>query len=91
MIKEFQAVFVVFKQGKEVANPVFWKNIQLAGNNLTALLAAIAVIAAGFGYDLHLSEATLQAAGAGVVAFYTIVNSVLTAITSSKVGLKERK
>ena len=91
MIKEFQAFFVVFKQGKEVANPAFWKNVQLAGNNLTALLAAIAVIAAGFGYNLHLSEETLQAAGAGIVALYTIGNSVLTAITSSKVGIKEKQ
>lgn len=90
MIKEFQAFFTLFKQGKEVINPEFWKNTQVKAN-VIALLGAIATIAAGFGYDIHLSADTLNAAGMGIVAFYTIGNSILTIITSKKVGIKVGK
>ena len=89
MIKEFQAFITLFKQGKEVANPEFWKNAQVKAN-LAALIGAIALISAGFGYDIHLNDATVSAASGGIVAFYTIGNSVLTLITSKKVGIKAK-
>jgi lipopolysaccharide assembly outer membrane protein LptD (OstA) len=86
MIKEFQAFFTLFKKGKEVTNPIFWKNLQTAGNSLAGLISAIVVIAGGFGYDLHLTPEIISSAGAGIAALYGIGNAILVVITSKKVG-----
>ena len=86
MIKEFQAFFTVFKKGKMVANPEAWKTGQVTVN-LVALLSALAVIAAGFGYDLQLSQETIQSAGSGMVALFAIVNSIITVVSTEKIGV----
>jgi hypothetical protein len=87
MIQEFQAFFVVFHQGKQLANSATWKNRTIATNTLIAVLGAAVAIAKGFGYDLHLDDQTLSALGAGVVAVVGVVNSVMHVATSDKVGL----
>lgn len=87
MIPQFSAFFVAFKQGKELANAATWKNAQLATGALASLLGAAVVIANGFGIDVHVSDALLQGAAAGVVALYGLFNAVATAVSSSKVGL----
>ncbi len=86
MIKEFQAFFEVFKQGKALSNAAVWKNRQVAGNAVTTFLAAAVVIAKGFGFDLPVDEQTVTAAGMGIAALVTVGNSILTVITSDKVG-----
>jgi hypothetical protein len=88
MIKEFQAFFELFKQGKELANAASWKNKQVIGNTLIGFLGAAALLAKGFGYDLHLDEQTIQQVGMGIAAIYGVANSILTVITSAKVGVK---
>lgn len=91
MIAEFKAFFTLFQKGKEVTNPLFWKNLQTAGNSLAGLISALVVIAGGFGYDLHLSPETISTAGAGIAALYGIGNAILTVITSKKAGLPSKQ
>jgi hypothetical protein len=90
MIAEFKAFFTLFQEGKELTNSKVWKNRQNAGNGVIAVLTACAVIANGFGYEIHVDDETLQAAGMGIAAVVAIVNNVLTTITSSKVGVKPK-
>lgn len=90
MIAEFQAGVSVFHEGRELANAAVWKNRQVAGNHITLLLSAVAVIANGFGYNLHLDDSTIQVAGMGLAAMVSIANSALTVMTSAKVGIKPK-
>ena len=87
MIAEFKAFFDLFKLGKSVADPAMWKNRTLATNNLGLLLAACAVIAKGFGYDLQIDNETMQLLAGGIVAAVFVFNNVMHVITSKKVGL----
>ena len=87
MIKEFKAFFDLFQQGKQLTNSATWKNRQTATNAMGVVLSAGFVIAGGFGYVVPIDDATLSAAAAGIVALYGVFNSVLTTITSAKVGL----
>lgn len=87
MIPEFSAFLALFKQGKALANSATWKNRTLAANAVITVLGALVAIAKGFGYDLHLDDQTISAAGAGIAALMCIGNSVMHVITSEKVGL----
>lgn len=87
MIAEFKAFFDLFKMGKAVSDPAMWKNRTLAANNLGLLLAACAVIAKGFGYDLQIDKDTMQALAGGIAAAVVIFNNIMHVITSKKVGL----
>lgn len=90
MIKEFQAFFTLFQQGKQLTNSKLWKDRQNASNVLTAVFGAAVVVAGGFGYVVPVDQNTLAAAAGGIAALVGIVNAVLTTITSSKVGLPNK-
>jgi hypothetical protein len=79
--------FQAFKQGKQIANPATWKNASLATSALVTFLTALVGIAKGLGYEIHIDDQTLQAAGAGIFALYGVFSAVITVITSAKVGL----
>jgi hypothetical protein len=87
MIKQFSAFFEAFKAGKELTNAATWKNRQIAAGALTGLLGAAVVIAKGFGYDIDVDQATVEALAGGITALYAVFNVVLVATTSAKVGL----
>ena len=91
MIAEFKAFFTAFQQGKEIANPAKWKKNQITVNMLTGFLAALITIAGGFGYKLELSADTISQLSSGIIAAYTVINVILTCITTTKVGLKPKK
>ena len=76
-----------FRKGQEVANPETWKNAQIAVNTVSALLAAVLAIAKGFGFDLAITEAQIDALAAGIVAAVGVFNAVATVVSSRKVGL----
>lgn len=80
-------ILQAFRLGKQVADPATWKKRALAINALSGLLAALAAVAKGFGYDLRLDQATLEAAAGGLVALLAIYNAVVTVVSSTKVGL----
>jgi hypothetical protein len=90
MIQEFQAGISVFHEGQALANASVWKNRQLAGNHVVALLSGAVVIAKGCGFNIPVDQDTLQTAGLGLAAIVTCVNSLLTVITSTKVGFKPK-
>lgn len=89
MIREYAAIFEVFKYGKSVADPALWKNRQLAVNNFVALASAALVVACGFGYCYNIPEDTFRGLGEGIAAIFGILavfNSGTTMATSEKVG-----
>lgn len=69
--------------GKELAKVEGWKNAQLWGSLLTALIA----LAAATGFDLGLTDTEI-AAGAAFLA--ALANAVITAVTSKRAGLGRR-
>jgi hypothetical protein len=79
--------FDLFKKGKEVANVEAWKNGTIAVNSVLAVLGSIASLAKGFGYNLGIDDATLQALAAGIVSVAGLFNAVMHVITSARVGL----
>ena len=91
MIKEFQAFFTLFRQGKALANSAAWKNRAIAANSLTAVLGAALVIGKGFGYDIHLDEQTVEALAGGIAAAVAAVNAVMHVVTSEKVGVPAKR
>ena len=90
MIAEFQAGISVFHEGRALVDSTLWKNRQTAGNHVTLLLIAATGVARGFGYDFNIDHDTLQTVGMGIAALVAVANSVLTTITSTKVGIKPR-
>lgn len=89
MIKEFQAVWDVFHEGKAVANPALWKTNKIKGD-LVVLISALVTIAGGFGYNITLSQETITALSGGFVAIYTVYSAVMTVITTDKIGIKPK-
>jgi len=87
MISEFRAFFAAFQQGKQLASSKTWKNRQIAAGALTSFLGAAIVIAKGFGYDLQIDQATLEAFAGGVAAVYGVFNAIIAATTSKTVGV----
>jgi len=83
MFRIIQAAFNLFRVGQVVSNPAAWKNAQLVGAFLTALVS----LGMAFGYDLGLSDEQIAGGAAFIVA---VVNGVLVVITSKKVGLPSK-
>lgn len=83
-MEKIRAIWRLFRQGEQVANPAAWKNGQITANLLAALIVALSGALKSFGIDVGVSDADSLAMGGGVLAFY---NVVLTVVTSRKVGL----
>jgi hypothetical protein len=83
MFEKLKAALAVLRAGKAVDNPTAWKQHQVQANQVTVFLAALAMLAKGLGYDLHLDDATLAAVGGGLFA---LVNWVFTVVSTDKVG-----
>lgn len=81
--KAIKAAFDVFRAGQSVNNPAAWKNAQLVGTLLTALVA----LASAFGYDLGLSDEEIAG---GAIFIAALANGILVVVTSKKVGLSEK-
>lgn len=84
MLNKLKLLFAAFQQGKEIANPVAWKEHQVTAAKIATFLSLLLLIAKGFGHDLPVDSETLVGIGAGI---YAIGNYVITTITSKKVGL----
>lgn len=84
MFRIIKSAFEVFRAGQAVSNQAAWKNAQLVGTLLTALVA----LAAAFGFDLGLSDEEIAG---GAIFIVALVNGVLVIVTSKKVGLPAKK
>lgn len=76
----------LFRVGHELEHAAAWKNVQVVGNVLSALLVLIVALSHLLGYALPvwLNDALIQYLAAGIAAF---ANVILTVTTSTKVGL----
>ena len=82
------AALTIFHEGKELENSATWKNRQLLGNHLAALLAAGIFVAHSLGYSIPLDQSQITLIGSVAGAILATANSVLTVATSSRMGLK---
>jgi hypothetical protein len=83
----------VFKAGKEVANPAFWKQHTINLNTLMVAISGLVYILNMFECsicDLQLSHDQLINIGSGVVAIFGAINAGSTMATSTKVGIKPK-
>jgi len=87
MIKEFKALLTAVKKGKELSNAATWKNVQIAGNAIAVLLTSLLALACGWGYCFDIDQTQLESIGMGVATVYGVANSMITVLTSKKVGL----
>lgn len=83
-------IWGAFKQGKELTNSKTWKDRTIAGSVTVAFLTSAVGVARGFGYDIQIDSATIEAAGFGIAAIVAAVNAVVHVVTSSKVGLPDK-
>jgi hypothetical protein len=74
--------------GEIVSNPVEWKNAQKMTSNIVVLLAGILAVLKLFGVDLHVSDEALVGVATIIAALLGAANSIITVITSRKVGFK---
>lgn len=87
--KAVKAATDLFRTGHELKNAAAWKNAQIVGNALSALLVLAVVIAHVFGYSMPdwANDTAVQYLAAGIAS---IANVVLIVWTSKKVGLPAR-
>lgn len=86
---QIKAFMDLFHQGKALANAETWKDVQLAGNAITSLLAALIGVTQVFGYDFSfVDRGLLVNIGYGVASLVVVKNMVLNVITDKNRGLK---
>lgn len=80
------SLFQLFQLGSAVVDPAKWKAHQINANMIAALLLALCNAAPVFGVSLPFipDAGTVNMLAAG---FLAVVNSVLTLVTSAKVGM----
>ena len=82
-----KAAFAVFKKGKAVANPETWKSYGMAVQMLAGLLVAVVGLLRANGYELPISDETLQQLAGGVAGLWFGGLGVYRVITSPDRGL----
>ncbi len=83
-MKKLAAIWSLFQAGKVVSDPAKWKKRQIGVSALVTFLWAIAEATRAYGYDVALSEDTVNSAAVAILA---AVNFVLTVTTTDKLGL----
>lgn len=82
------AFFRAFQAGKEVANPVAWKDAQLVTTRLGMFGVALIGIARMYGYDYGITDAQILSFAGLVAGGFFLFCDVATVVSSSKVGLR---
>lgn len=86
MFDNIKKFYTLFQEGQEISHKEFWKKGQAyAQPIIAAIIMAIVGLAKAYGHELPVSD-DLAYTIAGAI-FFT-VNSVLTIITSAKIGIK---
>lgn len=84
-MNKLQAIWGLFRQGQCITNPTLWKNRQITATVLAGVILAVVNLISAFGYAIPIDVETSNAIAAGIIA---VVNTVLTIITTDKVGVK---
>lgn len=86
-----RAAFDVFRKGQAVANPAAWKGYAIAVQALVALLMAVVSLLRANGYDLNISDETLQHLAGGIAGLWFGGYGVYKVITSPDRGLPPKR
>lgn len=86
-----KAAFSVFRKGKAVANPDTWKSYAVAVQMLVGLLVAIVGLLRANGYDLPISDETLQHLAGGIVGLWFGGIGIYRVVTNPGRGLPARR
>src|SRR3546814_16409186 len=65
-----KAAFAVFLRGRAVANPAAWKSHAMAVQLLVGLFTAVIGLLRANGYDLPISDETLQYLAGGIAGLW---------------------
>ena len=82
-----RAAWSVFQKGKAVANPDAWKSHAVVVQMLVGLMAAVIGLLRANGYDLPISDETLQYLAGGIAGLWFGGIGLLRVITSKDRGL----
>ena len=86
-----KAAFAVFLRGRAVANPAAWKSHAMAVQLLVGLFTAVIGLLRANGYDLPISDETLQYLAGGIAGLWFGGFGVLRVITDTNRGLPPRR
>ena len=86
-----KAAFAVFLRGRAVANPAAWKSHAMAVQLLVGLFTAVIGLLRANGYDLPISDETLQYLAGGIAGLWFGGFGVYRVITDTNRGLSPRR
>ena len=86
-----KAAFAVFQRGKAVANPEVWKSYAMAAQMLVGLFTAVIGLLRANGYDLPITDETLQYLAGGIAGLWFGGFGVYRVITDTNRGLQPRR
>jgi predicted membrane protein len=87
MLKKIKAGMALMKAGRRVQDPAKWKARQIEASAIVAVLWAAVNSAAAFGIEVPVNAEIVDGLA---VAILSIVNLVLTVITTNKIGLPDK-
>ena len=86
-----RAAFAVFQKGKAVADPAAWKSYGMAMQLLIGLFTAVVGLLRANGYDLPITDETLQYLAGGIAGLWFGGFGVYRVITDTNRGLQPRR
>lgn len=86
-----KAAWAVFQRGKAVADPAAWRRYAVAVQALVAFFGAVIGLLRANGYDLPITDETLQYLAGGVAGLWFGGVGVYRVITSPDRGLPPRR
>lgn len=87
-MEKLSAFWDLFRKGQCIDNPAAWKKGQIAAPVLGAFLMAAVHLLGLYGYTIPIDEGTAAALAGGILI---VVNSLLTVITTDKLGILPAK
>lgn len=80
-------IMTAFKDGKALSNRSIWANTAAATGLLSGFLAAAVQIAKALGYDLGLTDDTINNLAAGGVALALVITNLVHVAANPAAGL----
>jgi hypothetical protein len=81
-------ILKALQAGHSLSDPATWKNIQLLGNVIFAILAAITTVVRWAWPDFMISDDLLIKVSTVIAEVVVLINGYLTVATSKKIGVK---
>lgn len=86
-----KAALSVFKKGKAVANPETWRSYAIAVQAIVGLLTAVIGLLRANGYELPITDETLQYLAGGIAGLWFGGFGVYRVITDPNRGLPAKR